>query len=1524
MNFNVAEAGGWQTRAGAQVSQATEFAGVYTLRGKEASDSLFMYATISDDMDEAHIGREPEGTRAAPVDNTNFYSSFGVLTSVYQGSWSETTCYPDFMHNVEVTKTSNWTTSYRWPGSGRNIRFFAYAPYNASGVVLSANTTAGTPTITYTVPSAVANQNDLLTVATAGIVGDGSVAAELTFSHALTAVRFVTDDVMAGTISKISLKGVYSKGTHVIGSDTWSSQTTAADFTQTLTTTVDGSSGVEIVPSATTFMMLPQTLPTGATLEVVYTDDATDTERTLSASIATGTWPTGKTVTYNVSLRPAVSDGTSATLAPPGVIGYIRGTRTLTLKGSKEYAANADIKAYAEATFGGLENQTVYTAFFKYGSLVAISSHQSSNVTYEDYVTWPSEWEKTGWGSIPLYNDNGTDYSNGYNASSPLYQDPANAKGDPCQYYFGTGWRLPASYSSSMKAWSAAGTDGLPAAGRFSNVTGETGVFYPAAGDRGAGGGAMYRQGEQGYYWSSATSGSDNAFRLNFSKTGDVSSGGYAQTGRALAVRCVTATAPAGGVLAAPGTIGYIAGTNELTLKGSNEFKDNAAIKKYADDNFGGLSDKTVYAAYFKFGSLVAVSSDPTDSSSPYLESDDIIAAPDEWKGSLAGARNYIGTDWSKVPFYNDNGTDFSNSYAASDSGYQSPSTAKGDPCQYYFGTGWLLPSGNPYNNYQSSDIASWSAVGTNNLPAAGRFSNLAGETGVFYSAAGGRHHSYGAVQMSDGNYWSSTAGDSAGGYRLTFGSSDVDQSSLSYYDNGFSVRCVTPTISVTPTTATFMAVGETKTFTVTTTNFTGTVGVSAIDDATTNTATWITTASVSGTTLTVTTAENSADAARTATVTLTAGTATTTVTVTQSAPTTPLSGILAPPGVIGYIAGTNTLTLRGSKEYAVNTDIANYAKTIDSRGLEEETVYVAFFKFGSLVAISSDPTDTSSPYLDLDDIIAAPSSPYIGIDALKENVAAQTTEGGRWSQIPASPPISLGATIGTDLASGLGDPCDYYFGDGDGDASDAGSTWHLPTAVPYNGDPNYSQDNMLWKDPGAPGLGAGLPPGWLSLRAGEVGWFYPITGYRTIQEYGTDAYDGRVQYQDENAADAVGEFWSSTGAYSSVGGYYFEIKKGAIITTNWTYYGTGMGVRCVRPAPTISVDPTTATFAAEGETQTFTVTTTNFSGTPSVSKVGDSSDASAAWITTASVSGTTLTLTAAENSATNARTATVTLTAGTATATVSITQKGTIWGGENHVLYFDTNDANHPLKVGRWVTSLSDEDTAEGVVQLTEANRSNLAFFKFGSVIGFTSEQYWNNSCIKFNPSNYVVGTDITGFGDNNNELPNIPGYTDADYVNNRNVSAPGYHNAANIQQGKGDPCKLAGIDITRLGESGYLANYDSGWRLPTMEEGRMFIGNGPDEFDERESGSVYYRWSYGTGTFPANTAREEDPILPAAGAQYLENGGAGNRGEFGFYWASTAVGGLGYTMAINSSYVWPSTSYEPTYGFTVRCVRD
>lgn len=240
-------------------------------------------------------------TRSTPVNGENMYPTFGVSAYAYTNHWDETQT-PDYMYNVSVNKTGNlWSPSsaFYWPGENYKIRFFAYAPketghYRLSGPV------SGSPAITCTIPENVADQQDLLVAASGEINGTSNTAVNLTFRHALTAVRFVCgNDMKQGVIKSITMKGVNSTGTFDFKTNNWINIGTPKDFSQTLDKMSDGGADEPITTPAQTFMMIPQTLPDNAVIELVFSDG--DSEQTLTGNIAKGIWPMGKTITYKIS-----------------------------------------------------------------------------------------------------------------------------------------------------------------------------------------------------------------------------------------------------------------------------------------------------------------------------------------------------------------------------------------------------------------------------------------------------------------------------------------------------------------------------------------------------------------------------------------------------------------------------------------------------------------------------------------------------------------------------------------------------------------------------------------------------------------------------------------------------------------------------------------------------------------------------------------------------------------------------------------------------------------------------------------------------------------------------------------------------------------------------------------------------------------------------------------------------------------------------------------------------------------------
>ena len=161
-------------------------------------------------------------------------SSFGVLGYEYTDSWTSMLS-PDFMYNQQITYntvTSKWvyTPVKLWPEK-KKVAFFAYAPYNGSGITLTKKA-AGDPKFTYTLP--VANPENMI-----DIVADQqrdktytntSGTVSFTFGHILSRVGFGVKTPKVEK-TKIVLKGMeltvadksnlYSEATYNMADAAW-------------------------------------------------------------------------------------------------------------------------------------------------------------------------------------------------------------------------------------------------------------------------------------------------------------------------------------------------------------------------------------------------------------------------------------------------------------------------------------------------------------------------------------------------------------------------------------------------------------------------------------------------------------------------------------------------------------------------------------------------------------------------------------------------------------------------------------------------------------------------------------------------------------------------------------------------------------------------------------------------------------------------------------------------------------------------------------------------------------------------------------------------------------------------------------------------------------------------------------------------------------------------------------------------------------------------------------------------------
>ena len=281
------------------------------MRSADSDDTLCVRVTVSDGIDGQPFAEKAPGTRAAQITSIGEYGGFHVQAHSYTGL----TLDDEFYINDDVTIQNDniWSTAlmYFWPGTGRTLDFYAWAPADAGNYGLTAPSHPNETTLEYTVPSDVNEQKDISVATATDMAGNSYSAVPLTFNHIFTAVRFVIGDQMQpGTIERVALTGVYDRGTYDMaaaeGSNPWELGATVADFSQLMTfpTTGNETYGEAITSNEGTFMMLPQTLPDGAEIQIVFLDNATGTKRTLSTSIAGMEWPQGTTVTYRISITP--------------------------------------------------------------------------------------------------------------------------------------------------------------------------------------------------------------------------------------------------------------------------------------------------------------------------------------------------------------------------------------------------------------------------------------------------------------------------------------------------------------------------------------------------------------------------------------------------------------------------------------------------------------------------------------------------------------------------------------------------------------------------------------------------------------------------------------------------------------------------------------------------------------------------------------------------------------------------------------------------------------------------------------------------------------------------------------------------------------------------------------------------------------------------------------------------------------------------------------------------------------------
>ena len=257
-------------------------------------------------------------------------------TTAFYGS-SDAPLEPWF-YDKETKEDGTLVSPMYWDWFKNHACFYAVYPRPYSKLVLSPESHTGTPYVDFTVEPDVKNQKDLMTACSGNVhstIGTMSATAprtDLTFRHALTAVRFKVGENLSYSkhITKVEIVGAKSKGKYTLPTDknhTGSWDATSLSTPATFTLGGDGTVSVSTSEAVNNiivgkpgdnyvFYMIPQTL-TGVQARF-YFDGATTPAITVSLP---GKWKPGTTKTY------ALSQNTSSwlyelTATPPAPAEY--------------------------------------------------------------------------------------------------------------------------------------------------------------------------------------------------------------------------------------------------------------------------------------------------------------------------------------------------------------------------------------------------------------------------------------------------------------------------------------------------------------------------------------------------------------------------------------------------------------------------------------------------------------------------------------------------------------------------------------------------------------------------------------------------------------------------------------------------------------------------------------------------------------------------------------------------------------------------------------------------------------------------------------------------------------------------------------------------------------------------------------------------------------------------------------------------------------------------------------------------
>ena len=261
---------------------------------------------ISDDLLRCNISIQNNNqTRGIPISSADdplfvVFRIYARLSESIVNSFPTSGEY--HIYGDEISKINNeWTfqTPRYWTDSYLN--FIAFSPYSPAGVTVNADS-YGIPLISYTVPSNVADQPDLM-IAVSQINQD-RVVVPIEFYHALSCVAFEVSgdnlDVESVSVVGVSLSADVSTVLSDDGNITWSNfSAISEDVLEVKLIQNPNDNSSFITPSDGYLMMIPQELTEDAVVIVTFSDSSQKRIPLLNGSISE--WKPGYQYFYTLN-----------------------------------------------------------------------------------------------------------------------------------------------------------------------------------------------------------------------------------------------------------------------------------------------------------------------------------------------------------------------------------------------------------------------------------------------------------------------------------------------------------------------------------------------------------------------------------------------------------------------------------------------------------------------------------------------------------------------------------------------------------------------------------------------------------------------------------------------------------------------------------------------------------------------------------------------------------------------------------------------------------------------------------------------------------------------------------------------------------------------------------------------------------------------------------------------------------------------------------------------------------------------